>query len=88
MPNHPLYTEAVKALKLYHQAQAEGVVGAELERLKLMAEHRFKPSLITSSKPLAGRQRKAISNRPWRSVANMQGAKLALCLLQSTCDNS
>lgn len=41
MPNHPLYTEAVKALKLYHQAQAEGVVGAELERLKLMAEHRF-----------------------------------------------
>lgn len=28
MPDHPLYTEAVEALKLYHQAQAEGVVGA------------------------------------------------------------
>lgn len=41
MPDHPLYTEAVEALKLYHQAQAEGVNGAELERLKLMAEHRF-----------------------------------------------
>ncbi|MNO63068.1 hypothetical protein D3C76_537590 [compost metagenome] len=41
MPDHPLYTEAVEALKLYHHAQAEGVVGAELERLKLMAEHRF-----------------------------------------------
>lgn len=41
MPDHPLYTEAVEALKLYHQAQARGVVGAELERLKLMAEHRF-----------------------------------------------
>ncbi len=41
MPDHPLYTEAVEALKLYHQAQAEGVVGAELERLKLLAEHRF-----------------------------------------------
>ena len=41
MPDHPLYTEAVEALKLYHQAQAKGVVGAELERLKLMAEHRF-----------------------------------------------
>jgi len=41
MPDHPLYTEAVEALKLYHQAQAEGVVGAELERLRLMAENCF-----------------------------------------------
>ncbi|MGM3216527.1 hypothetical protein ACSQ5K_15085 [Pseudomonas sp. PhalM4] len=41
MPDHPLYTEAVEALKVYHQAQADGVVGAGLERLKLMAEHRF-----------------------------------------------
>lgn len=41
MPDHPLYTEAVAALKLYHEAQAAGVGGAELERLRLMAEHRF-----------------------------------------------
>ncbi|HDS1733246.1 hypothetical protein [Pseudomonas sp. BP8] len=41
MPDHPMYTEAVEALKLYHQAQAEGVIGAELERLRLMAEHHF-----------------------------------------------
>jgi hypothetical protein len=41
MPDHPLYTEAVEALKLYHEAQAKGVVGAELERLRLMAEHHF-----------------------------------------------
>ncbi|QHG68236.1 hypothetical protein [Pseudomonas putida] len=41
MPDHPLYTETVEALKLYHQAQADGVGGAELERLRLMAEHRF-----------------------------------------------
>ncbi|WP_406833970.1 hypothetical protein [Pseudomonas asiatica] len=41
MPDHLLYTEAVTALKLYHQAQAKGVVGAELERLRLMAEYRF-----------------------------------------------
>ncbi|MDD2026344.1 hypothetical protein NPS42_11115 [Pseudomonas putida] len=41
MPAPPLYTEAVEALKLYHQAQADGVVGAELELLKLVAEHRF-----------------------------------------------
>lgn len=41
MPDQPLYSEAVEALKLYHQAQADGVVGAELERLRLMAEHHF-----------------------------------------------
>lgn len=41
MSDHPLYSEAVEALKVYHQAQAAGVVGAGLERLRLMAEHRF-----------------------------------------------
>lgn len=41
MPDHPLYTEAVEALKAYHQAKADGVVGMELERWRLMAEHRF-----------------------------------------------
>jgi hypothetical protein len=41
MLDHPLYTEAVEALKVYHQAQADGVEGIELERLRLMAEHRF-----------------------------------------------
>ncbi|ERL02485.1 hypothetical protein O999_18730 [Pseudomonas putida LF54] len=32
MPDDPLYTEAVEALKVYHQAEADGVVGMELER--------------------------------------------------------
>lgn len=41
LPDEPLYSQAVEALKLYHQAQADGVVGIELERLRLMAEHRF-----------------------------------------------
>lgn len=41
LPDHPLYTEAMEALKAYHQAEADGVVGMELERLRLMAEHRF-----------------------------------------------
>lgn len=41
MPDHPLYTEAVEALKVFHQAEADGVEGIELERLRLMAEHRF-----------------------------------------------
>ena len=42
MPDHPLYTEAVEALKVYHQAEADGIVGMELERLRLITEHRFK----------------------------------------------
>ncbi|MBH3360223.1 hypothetical protein [Pseudomonas guariconensis] len=41
LPDDPLYSQAVTALKLYHQAQADGVVGAELERLRLVAEHSF-----------------------------------------------
>lgn len=40
-PDHPMYTEAVEAMKQYHLAQAEGVSGSELERLRLLAEHRF-----------------------------------------------
>lgn len=41
MPDHPLYTEAVEALERYRQAQADGVVGVELERLRLKAEYGF-----------------------------------------------
>ncbi len=40
-PDHPMYTDAVEAMKRYHQAQADGVSGAALERLRLLAEHRF-----------------------------------------------
>lgn len=40
-PDHPMYTDAVEALKRYHQAQADGVSGSELERLRLIAEHQF-----------------------------------------------
>lgn len=40
-PDHPLYMDAVEALKRYHRAQSEGVSGVELGRLRLMAEHRF-----------------------------------------------
>lgn len=41
MPDDPMYTEAVEALKRYHEAEAGGVTGAELERLRLIAEHQF-----------------------------------------------
>lgn len=37
-----MYTDAAEALKRYHQAQSEGISEAELERLRLMAEHTFK----------------------------------------------
>lgn len=40
-PDHAMYTEAVEALKRYHEAQANGVAGPALERLRLLAEHRF-----------------------------------------------
>lgn len=41
LPDDPMYTEAIAALKRYHQAQADGLSGIELERLRLLAEHRF-----------------------------------------------
>ncbi|MNF02967.1 hypothetical protein D3C80_2022000 [compost metagenome] len=40
-PDDPMYTDAVEALRQYHQAQAAGVTICELERLRLLAEHRF-----------------------------------------------
>lgn len=39
--DHPMYIDAVEAMKRYHRAQSDGVSGVELERLRLMAEHRF-----------------------------------------------
>jgi len=41
-PDDPMYTDAVEALKQYYQAQAAGVSGADLERLRLIAEYRFR----------------------------------------------
>lgn len=34
MPDHFLYAGAIEELKLYHIAQANGVLGMELERLR------------------------------------------------------
>ncbi|MFI8558199.1 hypothetical protein A3K88_23975 [Pseudomonas putida] len=41
MPDDPMYTEAVEALKRYHKAQSGGVTGVELERLRMIAEQQF-----------------------------------------------
>lgn len=40
-PDHPMYSDAIEAMKRYHQAQAEGITGAEIEGLRLLAEHQF-----------------------------------------------
>ncbi|MBA6119038.1 MULTISPECIES: hypothetical protein [Pseudomonas] len=40
-PDHPMYTEAVEALKLYHEAQASGCLAEEIERLRQIAELQF-----------------------------------------------
>ena len=54
----PLY-RAVEALKVYHQAQADGVLGVELERLRLMAEHRFQAVTHYQLRALGGPAEKA-----------------------------
>ena len=41
LPDHPMYADAVEAMRRYHQAQAEDVSEAEVERLRLLAEHSF-----------------------------------------------
>ncbi|NVH63829.1 hypothetical protein HQ621_23215 [Pseudomonas simiae] len=41
MPGGPLMTQAIDAMKRYHQAQEVGLPEAEVERLRLEAEHVF-----------------------------------------------
>ena len=40
-PDHQMYTDAVEALKRYHQAQTDGASPLEIERLRLIAESQF-----------------------------------------------
>lgn len=40
-PDHPIYTDAVEALKRYHEAQASGKPVEEVERLRMIAESQF-----------------------------------------------
>lgn len=58
LPVHPKYREAVDAMKRYHQAQADGVNGAELERLRLLAEHSFQAVTDYQLRALARRASK------------------------------
>ncbi|WP_322359710.1 hypothetical protein [Pseudomonas sichuanensis] len=40
-PDHPMYTDAMDALKRYHEAQASGSSAGEVERLRQIAESQF-----------------------------------------------
>lgn len=40
-PDHPAYTEAVDAMRRYHEAQSAGASNEEVERLRLQAEALF-----------------------------------------------
>ncbi|NTY90428.1 hypothetical protein [Pseudomonas putida] len=40
-PDHPLYVEAVEAMRRYHEAQATGAPENDVERLRLIAESLF-----------------------------------------------
>ncbi|WP_426429063.1 hypothetical protein [Pseudomonas palmensis] len=41
-PDHPMYTDAVDAMRRYHEAQASGRPAEELERLRQIAESQFR----------------------------------------------
>lgn len=40
-PDHPAYTDAVEAMRRYHDAQRTGAPAIEVERLRLIAESLF-----------------------------------------------
>ncbi|ATN09689.1 hypothetical protein CRN80_08470 [Pseudomonas sp. FDAARGOS_380] len=41
-PDHPLYTDAVEAVKRYHDAQVNGCPDDEIRRLRQIAETQFR----------------------------------------------
>lgn len=54
MPDHPMYTDAVDAMKRYHEAQAAGEPAEEVERLRLIAESQFQAVTDYQLKALGG----------------------------------
>lgn len=41
-PDHPMYSDAVDAMKQFHEAQARGCPAEEIERLRQIAESQFR----------------------------------------------
>ncbi|MNO70698.1 hypothetical protein D3C76_615930 [compost metagenome] len=53
-PDHPMYTDAVDALRRYHEAQSSGRPADEVERLRLIAESQFQAVTDYQLKALGG----------------------------------
>ncbi len=53
-PDHPMYTDAVDALRRYQEAQASGEPAEEVERLRLIAESQFQAVTDYQLKALGG----------------------------------
>jgi len=41
LPDHPMFTDAVEAMRRYDEAKAAGASSEEVERLRLIAESQF-----------------------------------------------
>lgn len=53
-PDHPMYTDAVDALRQYHEARAANRPADEVERLRLIAEAQFQAVNEYQLKALGG----------------------------------
>ncbi|MDM3886026.1 hypothetical protein QSV36_10490 [Pseudomonas sp. BCRC 81390] len=54
LPDHPLYTQAVEAMRRYHEAKDSGALAHEVERLRLLAEAQFQAVTDYQLKALGG----------------------------------
>ncbi|MFF7860804.1 hypothetical protein [Pseudomonas monteilii] len=54
LPDHPMYGDAVAAMKRYHEAQAAGESAEKVERLRLIAESQFQAVTDYQLKALGG----------------------------------
>lgn len=53
-PDHPMYTDAVDAMRRYHEARDAGRPADEVERLRLIAEAQFQAVTDYQLKALGG----------------------------------
>ncbi|MBC3421948.1 hypothetical protein [Pseudomonas sp. RW3S2] len=58
-PDHPMYTDAVDAMRRYHSAVASGSSSEEIERLRQIAESQFQALNDYQLDALASHPRKA-----------------------------
>ncbi|PKI19422.1 hypothetical protein [Pseudomonas monteilii] len=54
LPDHPMYGDAVSAMKRYHEARAAGESAEKVERLRLIAESQFQAVTDYQLKALGG----------------------------------